>query len=105
MVINGSHSATRSYDGAVCKLSSSCDVCVISLRPQELSSAENRSKACRNNRQLGAEMQRGEGPERNTILTLEMILAFKIFPLSVYTPHIFYSRLTQPYERFAQALI
>lgn len=53
MPINGSHSATRSYDGAVCKLSSSCDVSFVSLRPQELSSAENQSKACRNNRQLG----------------------------------------------------
>ena len=93
MRINGSYSATRSYDGAVCKLSSSCDVSFVSLRPQELSSAENQSKACRNNRQLGVGRGGGGGrgvgrAEPSTTLTLKMIMAFKIFTsICLHSPH------------------
>lgn len=54
-----SHSALSSYDRAVCKLSIGCDVCV-SFRPQELSSAENQCKACRNNRQAQHRNEVGE---------------------------------------------
>lgn len=68
----------------------------ISLRPQELSSAENQSKPCRNNWQQGEEEgSQGWGgwEEPNTTLTLKMMLAFKIFPsICLRSPHL--SQLT-----------
>lgn len=79
----------------------------VSFRPQELSSAENQSKACRNNRQAQHRNEVREGAVgAEYYLNLENDLGpFKTLPPSVYTLHIFYSRLTRPHERFDQASI
>lgn len=90
MPINESHSATRGYDAAVCKVSSSRDVrlfhwghgsCpVLKINAKPAGIIDDRSAEVKWGRVYGA--------VPNTTLTLTMIWAFKIFAsIHLHSPH------------------
>lgn len=74
MAINGSHRVSRSYDRAVCKLSSSCDVCVFHLghRSCPVLKINPKPEGIIDRRSTEMKWERGQLLP-NTTLTLKMI--------------------------------